>query len=271
MPIQVGRGDMDTVICHNAVPLQELALARSFRILVLAPHPDDFDTIGATMRFFQAKGNPLHLVVATSGASGVEDGFCSPPTRAVKAALREEEQRASCRFFGLPEGHMTFLRLAEDEAGDPLPDEANAELVRQQLLDLQPTLVFLPHSHDTNPGHRRLGALFRRLAQELAFPTVAFFNRDPKTMGMRCDVYHAFGDAETAWKGKLLRFHRSQQQRNLNQRGSGFDERILRLDRENAVLCGTGKPYAEVFELEFFGPLESRPFDFVSGKRGGVL
>lgn len=271
MPIQVGRGDMDAFVGHNAVPLQNLALSRSLRVLVLAPHPDDFDAIGLTMRFLRDNGNPLYLTVATSGASGVEDTFCSPPTMAVKARLREEEQRASCRFFGLPESHLTFLRQAEDRVGDPRQNEANVELVRRQLLDLQPALVFLPHSYDTNAGHRRVGAMFRRVAQEARYPLVAFFNRDPKTVALRCDVYHAFGEAEAAWKGELLRFHRSQQQRNLNRRGYGFDERIRRLDRENAALCSAGRPYAEVFELAFFGAAGRSPFDFAPAGQGGAL
>jgi hypothetical protein len=70
---------------------------------------------------------------------------------------------------------------------------------------------------------------------------------------MRYDVYHGFGRNDAVWKGELLRFHRSQHQRNLNQRGYGFDERILRMDSQTAEICSLGLPYAEVFELEFFG------------------
>jgi hypothetical protein len=51
----------------------------------------------------------------------------------------------------------------------------------------------------------------------------------------------------------LLRFHRSQHQRNLNQRGHGLDERILSVNRQSAKECAADAPYAEVFELECFG------------------
>ncbi len=47
------------------------------------------------------------MAVVGSGISGVEDSFCSPPTPAAKARVREEEQRASCKFFGLPEANLT--------------------------------------------------------------------------------------------------------------------------------------------------------------------
>jgi len=38
---------------------------------------------------------------------------------------------------------------------------------------------------------------------------------------MRCDAYLEYGEESAEWKGELLRFHRSQHQRNLNQRGHG--------------------------------------------------
>jgi LmbE family N-acetylglucosaminyl deacetylase len=205
------------------------------------------------MRFFQSNGNPLYVSVATPGARGVEDAYCTPPIREIKARLREREQRESCRFFGLPEAHLHFLLLEEDQAGDVLDNAANADRLRQILLGLRPALVFLPHGHDTNKGHQRVYAMFRRVAQTLDFPLVAFLNQDPKTIKMRCDVYLGFDEDMAIWKGKLLRFHRSQQERNLNQRGYGFDERILRMNRESAETGSIGATYAEVFEIEFFG------------------
>jgi LmbE family N-acetylglucosaminyl deacetylase len=248
---------METTLSGNPVPLRSLSLPNTDPVLVLAPHPDDFDAIGITMRLLWEKGHPVHVVVATSGASGVEDSFCSPPTAEAKARLREDEQRASCRFFGLPASHLAFLRLQEDESGHPVKSPANVDKVRQHLLDKEPALVFLPHGHDSNAGHRRVHAMLRQVAQAVHFPLTAFLNRDPKTIRMRCDVYLEYGKDEAAWKGQLLRFHRSQQQRNLNHRGYGFDERILNMDRQSARALSVGAPYAEVFELELFGPRPS--------------
>ena len=210
------------------------------------------------MRFFQKNANPLHVAVASSGWSGVEDTFCSPPTAEVKAELREQEQRASCQFFGLPEGHLAFLRLEEDEAGHPLENEANTERVREHFLSRRPRMVFLPHGYDTNLGHQRVYAMFCQVGRKAAYPLVAFLNRDPKTIRMRCDVYLGFREEAGAWKRELLRCHQSQHQRNLNRRGYGMDKRILRVDRQSAEVCSVGAPYAEVFELEFFGASELR-------------
>jgi LmbE family N-acetylglucosaminyl deacetylase len=244
---------MDALIIDSPVPLQNLAISKALHVLVLAPHPDDLDAVGVTVRFLLGNGNPLSVVIATAGASGVEDDFCSPPTVEAKAKLREEEQRASCRFLGLSETRLIFLRLEEDETGQPAESEANTDRIRGQFLNRRPALVFLPHGHDTNLGHQRVYAMFRQVAQEAGYPLVAFLNRDPKTIQMRCDVYLGFGERAAAWKAELLRFHQSQHQRNLNQRGYGFDERILEMNRCSADVCCAGTPYAETFELEFYG------------------
>jgi LmbE family N-acetylglucosaminyl deacetylase len=244
---------MDTLVVNAPVPLQSLGISNALRVLVLAPHPDDLDAIGVTVRFLLENGNPLFLAVITGGASGVEDAFDSLSTPEAKAQLREDEQRASCRFLGLPETQLTFLRLEEDGTGQLAETETSFQRVRQEFLSRRPALVFLPHGHDTNLGHQRVYTIFRRVAHEVGYPTVAFLNRDPKTIQMRCDAYLDFDETTAAWKAKLLRFHQSQHQRNLNQRGYGFDERILGMNRRSAEACSVSAPYAEVFELEYYG------------------
>jgi hypothetical protein len=50
----------------------------------------------------------------------------------------------------------------------------------------------------------------------------------------------------------MLRFHDTQQQRNLATRGSGFDARILEANRRFARELGLEARYAEVFEVESY-------------------
>jgi LmbE family N-acetylglucosaminyl deacetylase len=199
---------------------------------------------------FQRNGNRVSLAVLTSGASGVEDGFCSPPARAEKARIRENEQRASCRFFGLPPAELHFLRLAEDDAGRLADCLENDDAIQRYLLERAPQIVFLPHGNDTNRDHRLVWSLARRAATGAGLSVTAFLIRDPKTVAMRVDAYTAFGDEEAGWKARLLRFHRSQQQRNLNTRKKGFDDRILDVNRQAATELRLPAPYAEAFELE---------------------
>jgi len=234
--------------------LRKLRVPKALTLLYLAPHPDDFDAVGVTMRWFKENGNPLHLAIATSGASGVEDSYCASASRQAKADIREREQAAACRFFGLDSSRVTFLRLEEDRGGHPADTENNAEILRQHFLNVHPDIVCLPHGHDANAGHQRVYAMFRRLASSAGYPLVALLHRDPKTVSMRIDACMTFGREDAEWKGSLLRFHQSQHQRNLNVRRHGFDDRILTVNRQIAGELTSGKPlYAEAFELEFFG------------------
>lgn len=217
-------------------------------VLVLAPHPDDFDAIGVALRHLQRAGHILHLAVLSQGANGVDDGFDGARTVEEKAALREAEQRASCGFFGLPDDRCHILRLWQH----PQAEAQDAARLRELVLGLQPDLVFMPHGNDSNATHRRTFDSFCALAASERLTLQACLNQDAKTLGMRSDLVMPF-DAETAaWKAELLRHHRSQQQRNLRTRGSGFDARVLQLNREAATGLGLGKPYAEVFELMRF-------------------
>lgn len=239
---------------ERPVFLHTLQVPREAVLLVLAPHPDDFDEIAITMRVFKENGNPIYVTVLSSGASGVEDGFCAPPTRKAKGEIREREQRASCAFFGLPESHLTFLRLDEDETGHIVENDANRERVRDHCMTIRPDVVFLPHGNDTNADHQRTYAIFTRVASEAGYPITAFLNRDPKTISMRHDVYTVFGAHDAEWKARLLRFHDSQQQRNVNTRNHGLDERVLRVNRQIAhEVLHMKDMYAEVFEVQFFG------------------
>lgn len=232
--------------------LTELDLPRAWRILVAAPHPDDFDAMGISLRRFRDNGHALRLLVLSSSANGVEDSFCDPPTAAAKAALREAEQLASCRFFGLPDEDLEFLRLPVDSPGGFLVDsDSSYRRFAKRAGRFRPDIVLLPHGRDTNPDHRLTYRWWTKLARKMSKPSAALLVRDPKTIAMRDDVFCPFDERAGAWKAELLRCHASQHQRNLNTRGHGFDERILRVNRDNAVRLGIPERYAESFELEF--------------------
>jgi LmbE family N-acetylglucosaminyl deacetylase len=232
--------------------LRCLDLPQSLRLLALGPHPDDFDVNAVTLRLFKENGNSIHVGVVRVG-SGVEDSYCSSPTLQAKAALREKEQRDSCQFFGLPDSCLTFLDLDLNEKAQTKENPQNLRRLRDFILSIRPDIVFLPHGNDTNTGHQRMYSMFRRIAVEANHPLVAFLNLDPKTIGMHTDIFTEFGKEEAEWKARMLRFHDSQHQRNLNTRGHGFDDRILRVNSQIARELGIDAAYAEAFELEFFG------------------
>jgi LmbE family N-acetylglucosaminyl deacetylase len=255
-PIQ-GCSDDRTFCCF-----EELEVPFGLRVLVLAPHPDDFDVIAVTLRRLQKAGSPIHLAVLTSGASGVEAEYCSSGDWEIRSELREHEQRRSCRFFGLQEANFQFLRLSEDTDGHMTRDEGNLERLRVCMVDRAPEIIFLPHGNDTNADHRRTHLMMRQIAVFSKLTFMAFLVRDPKTIEMRDEVLTFFGQEEADWKAELMRSHDSQQQRNLNARGYGLDDRILRLNQETAarVLSANDSSspvvsedmYAEAFEMEIW-------------------
>lgn len=241
----------DIPLMAEVDPFALLALGKAARVAVLAPHPDDFDAIGVSMRHLQRAGCDIHVAVLTTGASGVEDGFGGAIANDQKAAIREHEQRESCRLFGLAPDRLSFLRLAEDERGHQRDDAGNRSRVRAWLLERMPQAVFMPHGNDSNIAHQRTWSMFHAVAPELR--AWACLNLDAKTIEMRRDLHVFFDDADAEWKAGLLRCHASQHARNLHTRGHGFAERVLAVNRAAALAAQGPGAYAEAFELIRFG------------------
>lgn len=215
----------------------------------MAPHPDDFDVIGVTMRHFHRAGAHIELAVLSSGASGVEDAFVTSDEPDAKRRIRESEQAASCAFFGLPREQLHFLRLSEDASAHPDESEANGARVAEFLARSDPEFVFLPHGNDPNVAHQRTFAMVTEALARRRAATTMWLNRDPKTIAMRDDVFVIFDEEAAEWKRQLLRHHASQHARNVRARGHGFDERILRGDAETARSAERPSAFAETFEL----------------------
>lgn len=210
--------------------------------LVLAPHPDDFDVVAITLKAFRDHGSRITLDVLSGGASGVEDDFAYGWES--KTIAREQEQRESCKRFGLPADELQFHRLKEDADGFMEDHLENRHLVHALLDRRAPDGVILPHGNDSNADHRRTFRWFKTWRDTQKDPPLALLVRDPKNLGMRVDLITPYDSSQAAWKADLLRCHRSQHERNLRTRGIGFDERILapeRLAAENygfhAVEC----------------------------------
>src|SRR5689334_4602751 len=125
--------EMQTETCPPPAPLlfSELPLPTDATILVLAPHPDDFDAIGVTLHQLHQRGHPMHLAVLTTGANGIDDGWEGLVDREAKTQVREREQLASCAFFGLAPERVCFLRLWE--SGDPQSDARDDERLRAHI------------------------------------------------------------------------------------------------------------------------------------------
>lgn len=236
------------------IDLARVTLPSNLRLLVLAPHPDDFDEIAVSLKHFQSLGVEIRLLVLTGASSGVLDSFANPPTRENKQAIREREQRAALDCFGLAQKSADFLYLPEDHHGELALSLSTQETVATHFRSFDPDLVTLPYGYDTNNGHQRTFLLLREIAKSSKKSLLALYQKDPKTLSIQLEAFMAFDESVAAWKGEMLRFHQSQQTRNLATRHHGIDERILRVNREIAQSLGIQSPYAEGFQIELFGP-----------------
>lgn len=223
-------------------------------VVVMAPHPDDLEEVGVTMRRLLEKGCRISLHVLTSGTSGVENRFCPDDTSSEnKRRIRRNEQREAMRFFGLPSENLHFAETEEDSDSRLLDNPHNARLIRRIIANERPAAVFMPHGNDTNSDHRIACELVVHALEHLEHETLLCLNRDPKTIAMEINAVMPFGEAEAEWKAELQRIHASQQQRNLNTRGRGLDERIMGVNRRLAEELKLDAAYAEAFECRTVG------------------
>ncbi|MBR7068997.1 MAG: PIG-L family deacetylase [Oxalobacter sp.] len=238
-----------SAIPEKPVDLRTVRWQQKYRMLVTAPHPDDFDAISMTLRLLKEAGHELYAVVAQTG-SGIDKVYGAGMSQQDRTQLRNREQQASFAFFGLPESHYRILAL--ENAPDDQVDytENNIQTLEGIVQEIRPDVLFMPHGNDTNRAHRDMCRMMRSIARRMAWPIALMLNSDVKTVDMRKDCYLAFSKAEAAWKGQLLRHHDSQHQRNLRDRGHGFDDRVLMLNARTAQGLGVSQPYAESFEIE---------------------
>jgi len=241
----------DLFLGRSPRSILQISIPPNLCVLVLAPHPDDFDSIGVTLRYLLNNGNSINLGVARTG-SGVQDSFHPGANLEDKTILRENEQRNSIRFFGLSSSNLTFFEMENDITDQLVINSANKTVLDKFIKIIRPDIIFLPHGNDTNSAHRAMYVMFREIASQFNNPIAACLNRDPKTLDIQITLYTPFGKEQAEWKCELLRYHDTQHKRNINTRGLGLDERILEVNRQIARDLDIDTEYAEGFEIEFY-------------------
>lgn len=237
------------------------------KVLVLAPHPDDPESVAITCRLLMRSGCEIWYAIVSMSPSGVEDEYAQIrrnrdpiSLQEKKSMIRQEEQIRAAEMFGLIQDRLAFLGIEE---GKELDSPENLTRIREHLESVEPDVVIMPVGKDPNQTHAWVYQAFRKCAKDLTIKTektiVALYNEDPKTIEIRKDLFVLFGEESADWKGTLLRVHDSQQERNIHHRGIGFDERILRMNHlswkhlvEISTPVKSSAKYAEVFEIELF-------------------
>ena len=248
-----------------------LEIPRKARVLVLGPHPDDPESVAITLRLLLRSGCDLRYAIVSMSPSGVHDQDAlsngHPDVASLgqrKIAMRRREQILAAEALGLTEERVSFLCLGENEKGTLSDSPVNRAGINLLLDSAMPDIAIMPAGKDSNQTHAWVHRVFREHAEQLVQknrrPLVALYNEDPKTTSMRTDLFVLFGEESATWKRTVLRIHDSQQKRNLRLRQTGFDDRILRVNRQRFTEF-SGSPrfdppiaaYAEAFEIERFG------------------
>lgn len=217
---------------------------QGIRVLVLAPHSDDFDAMAITMKNLQQANAVIKLNVLSLD-SGVEPDF-EPQTP--QAEIRKREQLESLAFFGFDEKMVTFTETACDQTGQTEYHPENREIIKELVTDFMPNIIFTTHQSDDNSAHKSVAKMLYEC--NINKETLIFHIQDPKTREIRPDAFTPFNEEQAIWKAELLRHHKSQHSRNLNTRGFGFDRRVIDVNRQNAMKMNLKCNYVELFEVK---------------------
>ena len=130
-------------------PLSNIAFPK---LLVLCPHPDDFDVAGVTLRSLSRKGAEIYVAVAPTSSGVLSSFYTEDVSVEVRMATREAEQRESLLFFGLEASQFEFFPYCcdLDGNGELAYSERNRQLVERCVTQQQPDAIFIPHPNDAN-------------------------------------------------------------------------------------------------------------------------
>jgi LmbE family N-acetylglucosaminyl deacetylase len=138
------------------------------KILALAPHPDDIEIgCGGTLAVHAARGDEVHLFVATDGGVGGD------------ADVRKSEQQASAKILGVSYIHWGGF------SDTCLPQQAMdlMEALEKIVHDVQPDTVYMNYRDDTHQDHRVLAqvanSVTRYVPNVLAYETPSSIAFEP--------------------------------------------------------------------------------------------
>lgn len=136
------------------------------RILYFAPHPDDESLAGGCLlQRAAACGAEVRVIFATNGESNPwpqrafeKRWFLDHEVRSRWSLRRQREATSALQVLGLPEACAAFLGLPDQGLTRLFQKDPHllATLLRQQIEDFQPDIIFQPSQKDRHPDHRAL-------------------------------------------------------------------------------------------------------------------
>jgi LmbE family N-acetylglucosaminyl deacetylase len=140
------------------------------RVLAFAPHPDDeVAGPGGCLALHRAAGDPVRVVVATTGAAGDPERRHDP---AAYVQLRQQESRAGCGELGVDD--LVFWGMPDNMVHSPSDVELGTQLAARELQATQPDLVYLPWAREGHPDHHALHVVVLAALRRVGFAGRAF-------------------------------------------------------------------------------------------------
>lgn len=118
------------------------------RILIITPHPDD-ETIacaGYIQRTVKNKAR-IKMVLVTDG------------NRRSFGPERYEEYKEAMKILGIGEESLIFLELPDFYLKESISSDELGSILKSEIEDFSPTVVFYPDPDDENPDHKYIGEI----------------------------------------------------------------------------------------------------------------
>lgn len=139
--------------------------------LVIAPHPDDESLgCGGTIALLRERGFAVHVLFVSDGTMSHPNSQTYPADRLRQ--LRESEAVEALRILNVPPENAQFMRQKDTQVATPDgPAFADAvAFIRNVLIEVNPTTVFVPWRRDPHPDHRASWQQLNAAMQQLATP-----------------------------------------------------------------------------------------------------
>lgn len=202
-----------------------LSIARTDRVLVVAPHPDD-ETLatGGLLQLAVEVGAAVRVVFVTDGDRNpwAQRAFerrlrIGPEDRMRFAALRRRETISALGTLGVPADAAEFLGLPDQGTTDLLlrADHRISDMLAEAVLGWRPTVLAVPDTHDLHPDHNAAAVLMRLCCSSRSdadAPRVLSYvvHRARRSQPLACQLELSLSEACRQRKLAAILCHRSQ-------------------------------------------------------------
>jgi len=136
--------------------------------IIFSPHQDD-ETLacGGTIAKKIMRGANVYIIFMTDGRNSHKTvlGIESNPTPEELKAIRKSESKKVAKIFGVKRENVIFLDFRDGTLKDNI--SRAKEFVKNCLIKLKPTEIFLPQEHDFHKDHSSTNQIVLTIAKEL--------------------------------------------------------------------------------------------------------